>query len=161
MSLDPASDDALLKARSDALKLLSFSPRSVAELTKRLQVKRYPQDIIDRVVEQFKKQGLLDDEKFARLYASSRVHSKPVGKRQLELELKRKGLPADLVKESVEGLQDYDERAAALEIAGRRLEKMAGISTEKKKARLFGFLARRGFAQGTVYSVLEELFKDL
>ena len=147
------------KIKSDALRLLSFSPRSVVELRQRLLMKKYPESDIDEVIALFQKQGLLNDEKFARLYANSKVHSKPVGRRQLAIDLKRKGLSPELIEKSLSNLPDYDEKSAARELVARRFERMSGISGERKKARLFGFLKRRGFSQEVIYSVLTDLFK--
>jgi regulatory protein len=152
-------DAELCKIKSDALRLLSFSPRSVAELKQRLKIKRYPDAMIEEAVVLLTKQGLLNDEQFARLYTNSRIHTRPVGRRQLETELKRKGLAPAVIQKSLEELSDYDEKAAARELVARRFENMTGISNQKKKARLFGFLKRRGFSQDVIFAVLEELFR--
>jgi regulatory protein len=157
--LDKEKDDALCKIKSDALRLLSFSPRSVAELKQRLKTKRYPDALIEEAVTLLTKQGLLNDEQFARLYANSKIHTKPVGRKKLETELKRKGLAPDLVQKSLESLSDYDEKQAARDLVARRFERMSDLPKEKKKARLFGFLARRGFSQNVIFLVLEELFR--
>ena len=148
----------LVKAKSDALRFLSFKPRSVKELEEKLRRKRYNSDLIGKVVEQLKRQGLLDDEKFGRLMAHSRVHTRPMSKKRLEFDLERKGLSKETVQKSLESLGDYDERKTARDLAFGRFQKMTGLSDEKKKARLFGFLRRRGFSTETIFSVLSELF---
>ena len=110
-----ADEDALLlKVKSDALRLLSFRPRSVKELRDRLKLKRYPAAAIDNALDILSKQGLLNDEKFAKLFAESRVYSRPTGKRQLEIDLKKKGLPKELVDETLANLKDYDEKKRAV-----------------------------------------------
>ena len=151
-------DSALLKAKNDTLRLLSFSARSAAELRSRLKLKKYPEALVDEVIESFKKQGLIDDVKFARLFAESRVYSRPVGKRQLEIDLKKKGLSSELVRQTVEDLKDYDEKGMVRELALKRLKAMTGVSREKKKMRLYGFLKRRGFGSESIFSVMNELF---
>lgn len=157
---DTASAE-LVKAKSDALRLLSFRPRSVKELEDRLKRKRYPAALIADVIGQLKRQGLLDDEKFGRLMAHSSVHTRPMGKRRLEFDLERKGLSKETVQKSLESLGDYDEKKAAKDLVSGRFQKMTDLSEEKKKARLFGFLRRRGFSTNTIFSVLSDLFKDI
>jgi regulatory protein len=153
------SDEALLKAKSDALRLLSFQARSVEELKKRLVQKKHPPELADRVIEVFKKQGLLDDEKFARLLANSKV-SRPTGRRRLEADMKKKGLKADVISRAIGGLEDYDEKKMARELAQSRYQRIKDLPTQKIKARLFGLLARRGFRSDTIYAVVAELFKN-
>ena len=150
-------DSALLKAKNDALRLLSFSARSAAELRSRLKIKRYPDAIVDEVIESFKKKGLIDDIKFAKLFAESRVYSRPLGKKQLEMDLKKKGLSGELVKKTIDDLKDYNEKEIVLTMAQKRLEAMKGISKEKKKMRLYGFLKRRGFGSEAIFSVMNEV----
>lgn len=153
-------EETLLKAKSDALRLLSFRPRSVSEMRQRLKMKRFPADVIERTVELLSAQGLLNDEQFAKLFAHSRVFSRPSGKRQLEFELKKKGVSPETAARAIAGLGEYDERQAAKDLVALRVSKMTGISVDKKKARVFGLLKRRGFSNQTIYSVFDELFKD-
>ena len=151
-------DAAFLKAKNDALRLLSFSARSASELRSRLKLKKYPEALVEQVIELFKKQGLVDDVKFARLFAESRVYSRPAGKRQLEMDLKKKGLEEGLVRQTLADLKDYDEKGLVRTLALKRLKAMSGVHKEKKKMRLYGFLKRRGFGSEAVFSVMNELF---
>ncbi|MBI3316236.1 MAG: RecX family transcriptional regulator [Candidatus Omnitrophica bacterium] len=127
----------------------------------RLRLKRkYDGALIEEIIESLKRQGFLNDEKFAQVYAQSRVYVRPVGRRQLEIDLKKKGLSGDLVRGALEKLSDYDEKKAARDLVSSRFQKMTGVSREKKKARLYGFLKRRGFNPDTIFSVMADLFKD-
>ena len=153
-------DSTALKIKTDALRLLSFRPRSVAELRKRLKLKRYPAPAVESVINTLTRQGLLDDEKFAALFAQSKLYNTPVAKRQIELDLKKKGLSGELIGAALAGLKDFDEKAAARELVFRRFQKMSGVSDEKKKSRLYAFLKRRGFDNDTIFSVLADLIKD-
>ncbi len=155
------ADDALaLKIKTDALRLLSFRPRSVEELRRRLGLKKYPADAVSNVIALLTKQGVLNDELFAKVFSHSKVYSRPVGKRQLEIELKKKGVPAPLIQKTLGELGDYDEKKIAKDLVRGRFLKMAGIAEEKKKMRLFGFLKRRGFSNDAIFSVINDLFKE-
>lgn len=148
------------KVKSDALRLLSVRPRSVEELRGRLKLKKYPADRIDEVLELLKKQGLLDDEKFAKLFASSSVHSRPMGRRRLAMEMKKKGLSARTIEGAMTEFKDYDEKAAAKELVANRFRRTTGMTPQKKKARFFGFLKRRGFSNDAIFAALSDLFKE-
>ncbi len=148
------------KAKSDALRLLAVRPRSVEELRSRLRLKNHQEAAIESVIELFKKQGLLDDEKFARLFAGSKTLSRPVGRKQLESDLKKKGVSGSVIRDTLSNLVDYDEKAEALKIARNHFRRVSGLTPEKKKARVFGFLQRRGFSSDTIFFVVEELLKE-
>lgn len=154
-------DEALsIKVKSDALRLLSVRPRSVAELEERLRLKKHPEEAIQETLRLLKTQGLLDDLKFAKFFANSRTHHRPLGRGRLEFELKKKGLSKQAVAGALAGLGDVDEKKTARDLVFGRFQKMTGLSDEKKKNRLFGFLKRRGFSNDVIFPVISELFKD-
>lgn len=157
--MESENDKVRLKAKSDALKLLSFRPRSVEELRDRLKKKGYAGAAIDEVVGSLKSQGLLDDEKFAKLFSQSRIYTRPTGKKVLAQELKKKGLSEQIVSETLANLKDFDESVSALELAEKRFSRVTGLSAEKKKSRIYGFLKRRGFRDDVVYEVIKKLIK--
>ena len=82
-----------------------------------------------------------------------------MGKRRLEFDLSKKGLSKETVRKAMDSLGDYDEKKAAKDLVFSRFQKMTGVPDEKKKARLFAFLRRRGFSTETIFSVLSDLFR--
>lgn len=149
--------DDLEKTKKAALRLLAFRPRSENELKERLARKSLSAPSIDRVVADLKKDGGLDDERFAKLYALSRIQSRGLGKNRVRQELSRRGLSGAQVARAMQALDDVDEEALALELARRRLLSMKGLSKDVKRRRLYGVLLRRGFAGPTVFKVLGKL----
>ena len=159
--MDPTDFESfLLKAKSDALRLLSFKPRSVAEMREKLARKNHSSKIIEEVLSLLQSQGLLNDEKFARLFANARVYTRPAGKRQLEFDLKKKGLSNPLIDETIQNLQEYDEKKIVRDLVYTRFQKMTGVSKEKKRSRIYGFLKRRGFDNDVIFATIDELIHD-
>lgn len=160
MEKTESTNDLAIKIKSDALRLLSFRPRSIEELKARLRDKKYTSPLIDETVLALTKQGLLDDTKFAKLYAETKVHSRPTGKKSLMQDLKRKGLSDALIQKTVSEIKDYDEVKMAKDLITRRFSKMTGVSPQKRKARIFGFLKRRGFTGNVIAPVMNDFFKN-
>lgn len=147
------------KAKAYAYRLIKYRPRSQGELQKRLEEKGYSDQIIDRLISDFKEEGLLDDEKFARLWARTRSQTSPRGLSFIRLELLSKGIDKDIVEETIEELKkDFNEEETARELLKKRLRLVAGLDKIKAKARLFGYLKRRGFSSEVIYKLLAETF---
>jgi regulatory protein len=145
------------KAKGSALRLLKLRPRSTKELRDRLHRKEFPSDIIEKVIEEFAKSELLDDEAFAKAWVNWRLSGRPVGLRRIAQELKDKGIPRD----TVDGLiaasrEDYDEEAVVQNIAERRIRQRAQGSVPflKRKKRVLDYLLRRGFSADVVSKVI-------
>ena len=153
-------EEALVKAKNDAFRLLSFRARSVSELRERLVKKKYASETVEETLSFCLKQGFLDDEKFAKLYAISRVQSRPSGKRLIQTELKNKGLSPAVVNRALGAIEDFDEKELAFETALKRYQRMRGLPEKTSKARIYGFLSRRGFSSEAVFYSLSKLYKN-
>ena len=150
-------DSQLKKARDYAHLLLKFRPRSVDEVRKKLMKRGFSDYIIYDVVEDFRRHGLLDDIKFAKMWVQDRLNLKPMGSLRLRLELKAKGLvEADIDDAIREAAKDTDEYELAKPIAAKRLRLMGGIDKLKRKKRVWDFLMRRGFTYDVVDKVVKE-----
>lgn len=145
-------------ARSQALRLLKFRPRTESELRDRLTRKGHRSEAIDSVLAEFRQKGWVDDAKFARLFVAQKVLSKPVGRRMLLSKLRQKGIAPELAESAVNtGTEGEDELEKARQLAVDRVERMKGLERAAVERRLFGFLSRRGFSGDVVYKVIREL----
>jgi regulatory protein len=153
--------DLRWRAREAALALLSFRPRTAAELRRRLAEKEFPAEVAAEVVERLDELKLVDDGAFAEMFVRDRVRLKPKGKRMLAQELRVRGVDADTAREAIDGVL---ERAEASETdlalqAAARWKPRAGEEPRKARARLYAFLARRGFGGDAIRDAADELLR--
>ena len=144
------------KARESALGLLAYRSRSVSEIRKRLLGDDYPDEVVEEIVEQLSRVGLLDDEKFSRDWVKARSAAKPMGKTRLAWELRSKGVDPQNVEEALENLDEDTEYEMVSSLIKKKLEK-ADLTDPSLKNRLVSFLKRRGFGWEVISSVLDEL----
>jgi len=144
------------KARHAAWLLVEYAPRSVAELRLRLKLKRHSEAIIDRVIREFQANDLLDDRKYARLVIQ-RSSTRPQGREALVIQLRRKGIAPEVIREAFEGFSAEEERALALEAASRRFHGQPFTDPRRKKKKIFDFLRRRGFSGELAISTADRL----
>jgi regulatory protein len=78
--------DSLHRVYSAALVLLSYRPRSVAEVRRRLLQKGHDPVLLEEVLEQLQGQKILNDEDFARFWVENRQSHRPRGSRALRAE---------------------------------------------------------------------------
>lgn len=165
---DDLPDDALRRvlredldwrAREAALRLLSYRPRSEAELRLRLLRQQFPAEVADACLEGLRAKGLLDDASFAESFARDRIRLNPRGRRRVVQELRGRGVDASTAASVVDDVlreEDVGELDLARQ-AARRWRARAGEEPDRARRRLTGFLARRGFGGETVRRVVEEL----
>ena len=154
------SDSDFKQALSISYRLLSYRPRSVYEISSKLNEKGYDRDLIDKVIDHLKRLHYLDDKEFAKLWVEARMRCKPVGSIGMKRDLKSKGLEEGLINEAIKTKEaSYDDFEAALKLAERRLATYGKIHKLKAKRRIYDYLVRRGFKFEIVRQVLKVLFK--
>lgn len=152
--------ETLRKARESALRLLSYRSRSVTEIRRKLVGNNFPEEVVDEVVEQLSRTGLLDDEKFSRDWVKSRTtSSRPMGRTRLAWELRSKGVEPTMVDEALEDVDEDTEYAMALSLASRKMAK-SDRNDPSIRNRLSSFLRRRGFSWEITGKVIQELCPD-
>ncbi len=150
---DLERQSALEKALSAAYRLLTYRPRSEAEIRGRLLKKGFDEETADAAVEKLRAQGLLDDLAFGRFWRESREALSPRGEHLLRAELRQKGLARETVQEV---LADFDEAESALKVVRALWPRLVKFPPAERRKRLWGQLARRGFAPDTIQEVIRQ-----
>lgn len=147
------------KIRNYILRLLKYRPRSRKEIEERLKKKKIESTLIERILNDLTKLGLIDDRGFVKFWINWRKEINPRSKKFIFWELRKKGIPEELIKEELDKFSCGEELSLAEEIASKRFQRLKNIEPEKAKRRIFGYLQRRGFSQDTILEVIDKLFK--
>jgi regulatory protein len=137
--------DDVEKAHERALHFLSFRPRSEAEVRRNLKDGDFAPETIDAVVARLKQASLLDDRAFAQYWLENRGQFGPRSARALKVELRRKGIAADTIDESLQVVA-HDDDEAAYQAALPKARRLARLELREFKQKLGAYLARRGFS---------------
>ncbi|POZ89483.1 RecX family transcriptional regulator [Petrotoga sibirica DSM 13575] len=142
-------------AEKSALNLIKYRARSEKELSVRLKEKGFDDEVIGKVVEKCKKNGLIDDKLFAYLYAYDKLTLDKKGPLFIQHELKRLGVEESLIFESLDKVKnEVDINTIALELAKNYYERKQDILKTKV------YLYRRGFEPDIINCVIENLRGD-
>lgn len=145
------------EARKKALKLLEHMDRTEKGLYDRLLRAGFPEVLAADAVAYVKDFGYVDDARYAVNYIMYRIHDR--SRQKIFQELQQKGIDRQTIQtawEEAAAIEEPDER----ELLRQMVEKKYAPGTqldEKEMRRLFGYLARRGFRSGDIFSVLEEM----
>ena len=165
-------EDGLYRAREAALSLLSHRARSRVELRRRLLRKEHPPGMVEQVLAWLDERGYVDDRAFAESFVRDRLRLRPRGRIGLLQELRKKGVDdgtAEAAVAAVMAAEEVDEGALARDAAddwarkNRSTLRKARHSREDRqraRRRLYGHLARRGFAPDAVRAAIDEVLGD-
>jgi regulatory protein len=148
--LDPEA--RLQHARDLAWGALARRDRTVAELRTILAGKRVEPELIAQVVQEVAKQGYLDDERYARVFAEDRRRLDGWGTERIERRLLGLGVAPQTVAAAVGGRSAEAELEAALDLLRRRAP--APARTPLERDRQLRLLLRRGYASELAYDAV-------
>ncbi len=143
-------------ARSVAADFVDRAPRTVAEVERRLRRGGFDPKTVEAVIADLVRAGLLDDRAFALAWVESRSRSRKLGRLRLDSELRRKGVPSEVIAEALATIAEEDAISHARSLAQAFLGS-ADIEDARVRQRLAGYLLRRGHAWDTIEQVLLEL----
>jgi regulatory protein len=145
------------EARARQVTLLTFAPRTRAQLSAALRKKGIPDGVADEVLARFEDVGLIDDAAFARSWVESRHYSRGLAGRALSAELKQRGVAADEIRAALdEQLSPDAEATAARRLVERKIPGTRGLPADQRTRRLAGMLARKGYSPGLAFRVIKE-----
>ncbi len=150
--------DSVETALQRALNFISYRPRSQAEIERNLRKHEVAEEVIAAVVERLKAGHLLDDSDFARRWVEDRAAFKPRGVYALRMELRQKGLPEEIIEQT---LQQLDEESLARQAAQPKLRQLKSLDWADFRNKLSAHLARRGFGYELVAEVCRESWESL
>lgn len=148
------------KCKNAAIKIVERSAKTEKQVIDKLKEKEYSDDAIKYAVDFLNEYGFIND----RLYAKSFAHDKLMknGTNKIKFELRRKGISDDIIKETLNDINDDEEIENAVSIAEKKYVQILRRESDKYKIKnkLYTFLAGRGYSFDTVKKVVEIVMKE-
>ncbi|MHC1740755.1 MAG: regulatory protein RecX [Anaerolineaceae bacterium] len=146
-------------AYQKALLLLNRQQRTSQEIRQKLTIKGFSSSQIDEVLLKLERAGLVEDERFAKLWVENRNSFHPRSRRLIRLELLHKGIAEEDITNALEGSAEDTELAT--QAAMQQVRKFSTLEWELFRKKLSAFLLRRGFSYGTVASVVRSVWESV
>ena len=150
----PCADDKA--ARDKALRLLSARAYTSGGLAQKLR-QDFGEEAAQKAIVRMKALGLIDDEDYARRYASDCVKLKGFSLRRIKYALMEKGVPGDIA-ETVILEMDEDPARAITEIIHRKYARY--LDSEKGLRKTVNALLRLGYGYSDIRAALQNMTED-
>ena len=151
-------DVSVARCLNAAYRFLSYRPRSEAEMKDRLHRRGFVDSQIEIVINKLKEQKLLDDTAFAQFWKENRDAFRPRSQRMTRMELRRKGVADEIIKEVTDDSNDMD---SAYQAALKKAQRLSGEDYEVFRRRLGDYLKRRGFGYTVINQTVKRLWQEL
>jgi len=147
-------------ALSKALMYLSYQARTRKEMTKYLEKKEYSKAEIDEAMTKLQEYGYIDDEGYAKR-VSEITHMHPAkGKNSMPRKLNQKGIPEELIQQTMETYDETVDEEKALVLAHKHAMNNLDQPWKKCLDQINRKLFSRGFTGEVIHSVIRKLEYD-
>ncbi len=149
--------DQFHRCLNAAFRYLGYRSRSESEVRERLHRRGFDADCIEAVMVKLKEQNLIDDAAFAQFWKDNRELFSPRSQRLTKLELKRKGVPNDIIDQVVGEIDDED---SAYRAALGKTRRWSRSDYQDFRHRLGQYLRRRGFNYEVLNHTVERVWQE-
>ena len=146
-----------------ALRLLNYRFRSEGELRRRLHEKEFSSEVIDGTIEKLRREGWIDDARFAAHYALSLLRKRK-GRRRIEAELREFGVDQAVARQAIaEAGEEHPEEEAIDGLLAKKaasLERRLGsefLDDEAGRKKLAAYLFSQGYDAAAVFAAIDRL----
>jgi regulatory protein len=150
---DPSSPE---RAYQYALRLLTARDYTEARLREKLCGREFGESDVEAALGRMVSEGWVNDRRFAERFAESALASGRYYGPRLRQEMRRRGLPPELVSEVLgRSMEERDECQDVREVIERRFSGfLFATASDREKRRAIGFLQRRGFGFSAIMQIL-------
>ena len=142
-----------------ALRYVSFKPRTVAEVRRRVG-RDFEQPVVEQALTSLKRYGYLDDAEYASQWRRSRDRRKPRGASLIRRELRAKGIAEPIIDDALTGLDEVDAAYRAGERRSGRLLARGPMPYADFHRKMWDYLQRRGFRSGVTRDTVRRLWAE-
>lgn len=134
-----------------AYKILRYRDRSSEELKQRLLRIGFDEPMIEQVIQGFIEDKTLDDNRFVQEFVSDYTKINPKGNKFIFHELRKKGIPPEIIEKAV---GTRNERTLAEAYLKKKFVNL-NLNHPKDKQKIWRRLVARGFSPEVVYDILK------
>jgi len=140
-----------------ALRLLTGRDYTALALQRKLIQRKFSAVEVTAAVDRLMREGYLQDRRYAERFIQSVCESGRFMGYRLQQELRRRGVPAELISELTQELPDFGEQLdRARDLVAKRYSGFdPKLADDRERRRIAGFLQRRGYGGEVVRRVLD------
>jgi len=135
----------------------SYQERCIRDTEEKLKDWAVQKKLIPSIISQLQKEGYINEERFAKVYAGGKFRINRWGRQKIEFELKLKRIPEDLIQKGLEEINEEDYQQVLRDLI---LKKQKEIKPEKDlniREKIITFVQGKGFEMELILTALKEL----
>ena len=135
----------------------SYQERCIRDTEKKLKDWAVQKKLIPVLISQLQKEGYINEERFAIVYAGGKFRVNKWGRQKIEFELRLKGLSDAMIRKGVDGIDEEDYLRVLNNILGKKHKELDPEKDLNIREKLITFAHGKGYEMELILTALKEL----
>jgi regulatory protein len=138
------------------LRILAGADQSELGLRRRLAARGFTDEAVQEAIERLTKFGYLEDKRLSASVTERKLRQ-GFGRRRVAADLRSRGVDADVIEQTLSGIDLQAEHESCREAAQRWVRTHPAGDARRQRSQLGAALQRRGFAFDVIQTVIQHL----
>jgi regulatory protein len=132
----------------------AYQERCINDVRKKLAQWQASKQQSEKIIEELVEEKYLDEERFATIFVTSKLRNNQWGKRKIEFELKKRGIPEGTITKTINSINAEEYSALLRHLLTKKATEYGSIDPFEKKQKLIRFAIGKGFSADDIYAAL-------
>ena len=142
------------------LRYCNYQERSEYEVKQKLKSWAVNPETTGKIITRLREQNILNDERFAKLYAKSKLHHNRWGKNKIIYALRQKNIPNIYIEKAVEEIRPEEWEDMLTQILKKKNGSLKEEDLYKRKQKLYAYAASKGYEHTLILSAIEKIVNE-
>jgi regulatory protein len=147
-------------AKSKMMAFCAYQERCRQEVFQKLEKFELTKEQESALVAELELERYLDEARFTKSYAEGKFRVKKWGRIRIKMELKRRNIPEELIRESIAGIDGDKYFEALMELIEKKLRTLQRKDQDEQKQKILRFAYSGGFEPDLILDALKEVQKE-
>jgi regulatory protein len=135
----------------------SYQERCIRETEEKLKDWAVQKKLIPSIINQLQKEGYINEERFAKVYAGSKFRVNKWGRQKIEFELKLKGIPEGMIQKGIEEIDEEDYQRVLRDLIRKKQKEIIPEKDLNIREKIITFVQGKGYEMELILAALKEL----
>lgn len=135
----------------------SYQERSLYEVKTKLDEWSTQPSVVEKIIEELRQENYLNEEQFAKSYATGKFRQKKWGKNKIIYELRKKQIPDLYIQIGLSEIDDEEYEETLKNLISKKLKESREKNPRKRNYKVAYYAISKGFRSGLVWEKINEL----
>jgi regulatory protein len=135
----------------------SYQERCIHEVEEKLKDWAVQKKLIPSIITELQKEGYLNEERFAKVFAGGKFRINKWGRQKIEFELKLKGIPPEMIKNGLAEIDNEDYFRVLRDLLKKKYEEIKSDNEVNIREKIIAFVQGKGYEIELILTELKEM----